>query len=359
MKVVQIFPGKVWGGAEQYILDIGRALTERGHEVAYFAQNSKAVTSRLDAEGVPYKTIAAGHFPPRESIEKLAQDLSDADVVHIHYPRFVPLVYKACKLARVRPRIVMTRHDGHRTPVNIFQRRMFKQVDAVICVSDFVRQAWHGANKWYDGSKCIVLLNSIPQSKIEVTESLRQKFNIPDDSLLMVYSGRVKESKGCEVIVKALAPLAHKNWHMVYIGATKPDDYDATLMSIARQAGIDSKIHFYGFTTQARALMAQADIGLAPSVAKEAFPLTNIEFLQSGVCLISSTSGGQAECIVDGTTACLVRPGNVDDLTATIAGLLDDPVRRKSIAQAGRQYFNQHLTFDTFLDKLLKIYRGR
>ena len=25
MKIVQIFPGKVWGGAEQYVIDLGRA----------------------------------------------------------------------------------------------------------------------------------------------------------------------------------------------------------------------------------------------------------------------------------------------------------------------------------------------
>ena len=47
MKIVHIFPGKVWGGAEQYVLDLGEALRKRGYEVSYVARPSKEVEDSL------------------------------------------------------------------------------------------------------------------------------------------------------------------------------------------------------------------------------------------------------------------------------------------------------------------------
>ena len=37
MNIVQIFPGMIWGGAEQYVLDLGLHLIEQGHNTTFVA----------------------------------------------------------------------------------------------------------------------------------------------------------------------------------------------------------------------------------------------------------------------------------------------------------------------------------
>ncbi|MDE7407869.1 MAG: glycosyltransferase family 4 protein [Muribaculaceae bacterium] len=356
MKIIQIIPGKIWGGAEQYIVDIGRGLTARGHEVTYVAHNRPAVTDQLRREGIDFITMPLKWSLDSTSARMLAEMLNGVDVIHVHNPMFVPIAIRACSMAGSNARIVMTRHDSHRTPVNIFLRRMWRRLDNVICVSDFVRRAWHGANRWYPADRCVVLHNSIPATTPQPVESLRAKYGISPDTPLLVFSGRVKKSKGCGVLIEALSHLAHKQWALVMIGACKPADYEATLTASAAKAGIADRIHFYGFTKNARDLMRQADIGVAPAVAKDSFPLTNLEFMLSGVCLVSSTSGGQPECIDDGHTGFLVKPGDVTSLVQVLEKLLDNPALRLQVAKAGQEYFIHNMDFDSFLDRLLSIY---
>ena len=57
MKILQIIPGKIWGGAEQYIVDLGRELEARGHEVTYLAYAREAVTAQLERRAIPYQTL--------------------------------------------------------------------------------------------------------------------------------------------------------------------------------------------------------------------------------------------------------------------------------------------------------------
>lgn len=356
MKILQIIPGKIWGGAEQYIVDLGRGLASRGHEVIYVAHNRPAVTNQLRREGIEFVTMPMRWSLDCKAARTLAGMLGGVDVIHVHNPMFVPIAVRACRQAGSRARIVMTRHDSHRTPVNILLRGLFRRLDTVICVSDFVRRAWHGANTWYPAERCVVLHNSIPPTPPQQVESLRAKYDIAPDVPLLIFSGRVKKSKGCGVLIDALARLADKPWALVFIGACKPSDYDARLTAVAAKAGIADRIHFYGFTKNARDLMRQADIGVAPAVAKDSFPLTNLEFMRNGVCLVSSTSGGQPECIDHGHTGFLVKPGDVESLTQVLRTLLDNPALRKQVAEAGQEYFERNMDFDSFLDRLLHIY---
>ena len=72
MKILQIIPGKIWGGAEQYIVDLGRELEARGHEVTYLAYDREAVTAQLERRAIPYRTLPFRWSLDRTSINELA-----------------------------------------------------------------------------------------------------------------------------------------------------------------------------------------------------------------------------------------------------------------------------------------------
>lgn len=361
MKILLVFPGKVWGGAEQYILDLGNALEDTGHEVIYVCRDAGTVTSRLTAAGKTFTPLPFSWSLDRKSIRQLAGIIRDsgADVVNIHSTRMVPAAILANRLAGNRARVILTHHEAHRTPANPFFRHLFRKLDRIVFVSGMARKCWQSANKWFPDEKCTVVHNSIPPFVPSPdVESLREKYSVPADTPLLVFSGRVRESKGCGDIIRALAMLADKKFALVFIGSCHPKDYSDKLMALASEAGIANRIHFYGFSAEARQLMSQADIGLSPSIVRDSFLLSNIEFQQNGVCIITTDNGGQPEYVTDRVTGLLVSPKNPVRLAEAIDLLLTDIPLRKRIGEAGKKYFNDNLSYKQFIPRILNVYSG-
>ena len=359
MNIVQVFPGKIWGGAEQYILDLGKALTARGHNVSYLSRNVEAVTGPLHRHGIDVRPLPFSHALDFKTIRELSHIMADADVIHLHDTSFViPAVIARTRIKGRKPRILLTRHDAHGTIVGPWAIPFFMQLDAIIFVSDFARRGWLRINRWVPAAKCHIILNSIPPSTSFPVENLRDKYSIAPETPLIVYSGRIKKSKGCTAIIEALSQLAELPFAMVFIGSFKNDAYGNELKNLIERYGLSERMHFYGFTDHARLLAAQADIGLAPPIAKDACPLSAIEFLMNGVCEITSTNGGQTEFVTDGETGLIVPPGDVEALASAIRRLIENPCLRKKLAESGKTYFNQEMAYDRFVDKILSVYNS-
>lgn len=352
MKIVQIFPGKVWGGAEQYILDLGHALESAGHDVIYVCRAAAPVTSRLEKEQTSY------HLYDRH----LNDIISGSDIVHIHDVSFVHTVVRAAEQCEAgKPRVVLTRHIARASKTMFWRKKYFRKLHAMYFVSSVSSRLWLGANRWMDATRCSVICNSIPDRKVAPAgdnADIRKRFNIPHDQPLLMFTGRVRKSKGCGVIVEALSTLNQYPWHMVFVGAAKPKDYIERLKKQASEAGIADRLHFTGFVEDARSLAAQADIGLQPSIVREACLLSSLEFMQLGKPVVASNNGGQTEYILDNTTGLLVSPDDVDALAQAILKLITDPGLTAQMGVAGAEEFVNNLTYNKFLDKVLRVYGG-
>ena len=165
----------------------------------------------------------------------------------------------------------------------------------MLFVSNLARSLWQGANKWMPQDKCRVVINSIPPAKTNAgkpanpsaenpakEQSLREIYNISNDTPLLIFTGRVRRSKGCAVIIDALAASKDLPFHMLFIGSCKPKDYADTLKAKASAAGIENRVSFHGFANNTRELIKEGDIGVAPSIVREACPLSPMEFMQAG-----------------------------------------------------------------------------
>lgn len=362
MNIVQIFPGKVWGGAEQYVLDLGRALEDQGHDVTYLCLDAPAVTGRLDSEGTDYTVISGGGFPHRKiSTSILRRHVGRADVVHIHDSSFVAPATNANRYCGGHARVVLTRHIARGSRVMLWNRSGYLHLHAIIFVSDIARDMWLGTNRWMPKGKCHVVHNSIPPLPVDVsdddTTDLRKLYNIDHYTPIMMFTGRVRRSKGCATIIEALAMTdTARKWAMVFVGAGKPADYPETLMKMARKHGIDNRIHFYGFTSDARSLVRQADIGLQPSIVREALGLSQLEFMQAGVPLITTDNGAQPEYVDNGRTGLLIRPDSPSELADAIGRLLRSSDLRTDIGSNAALYFDAHLAYPVFLERITDVY---
>ncbi len=357
MKILQIFPGKVWGGAEQYILDLGKALTQKGHDVCYIAKDTPAIIQRLNGT-ITFEIIPANDIFSIKTFLALKAILAShtPDIIHIHDTSFVAPTIMAVKSTGLSAKTILTRHIARHSRTNPLFRPLYRKLHSIVFVSNLAKTYWKEVNPWMPENRCIVIHNSIPDTAIATADSLRGIYSIPQNVPLLIFAGRVRKSKGCETIVRALARLKEKDFAMIFIGRCKPADYSGKIMRIASQGGIADRVFIHGFTTTPRSLMAQADIGLCPSIVREACPLSPMEFMQSGIPVISTTNGGQTEYLHNGTNALLIAPDNDAQLSEAVAQLLDDAPLRKKIGNNAQESFRKHLAYDKFISNMEMAY---
>jgi glycosyltransferase involved in cell wall biosynthesis len=75
-----------------------------------------------------------------------------------------------------------------------------------------------------------------------------------------------------------------------------------------------------------------------------------------GVAVVGTRVGGIPETISHQRTGLLVNPGQPVALAAAIGCLLEDPIRRRHLAQAGRKQCAQRFGIDSHARQLMAIY---
>jgi glycosyltransferase involved in cell wall biosynthesis len=71
--------------------------------------------------------------------------------------------------------------------------------------------------------------------------------------------------------------------------------------------------------------------------------------------VIATRRPGLAEYVIEGETALLVEPGNVEEMTTAIASLWDDPDRAEQMGKAGRRLMEESFTIDRWLDRVEEL----
>jgi UDP-glucose:(glucosyl)LPS alpha-1,2-glucosyltransferase len=157
---------------------------------------------------------------------------------------------------------------------------------------------------------------------------------------LILFAGRVVPEKGPDVFVAACGAVLPKltGWRAELVGADRfrVDSPDTAFTKSVRAEAARAGIRATGYRDHAFVLhaMARAAIVVVPSRWQEPFGLVALEAIASGAALICSPRGGLRE--VAGDAALYADPDDPPAVAAAIRALADDPVRRGSMAQAGR-----------------------
>jgi glycosyltransferase involved in cell wall biosynthesis len=159
---------------------------------------------------------------------------------------------------------------------------------------------------------------------VEEKSDLRNRLNIPNESFLLLYTGRIVTDKGVNELISAYDTLSktHSHIHLLLVG-----DYENALDPIHThtQAVIHNHphIHAVAFQSDIRPYFCIADLLLLPSY-REGLPNVLIEAGSCGLPLIATNINGCNEVIIEGENGLLIPPKDVIALTNAIQKLLDD-----------------------------------
>lgn len=140
-------------------------------------------------------------------------------------------------------------------------------------------------------------------------------------SLLCV--GTLTPRKGHLVLLQALALLEDLDWHLKIVGSAVWDpDHARLIEAMIDEAELSTKVTLIGEQDEAGldALYHQADLFVLAS-HHEGYGMVLAEALARGLPIVSTTAGAIPDTVPEGT-GCLVPPGDVDALAASLRDVL-------------------------------------
>lgn len=275
-------------------------------------------------------------------------------VVHVHGFRMGFLALAARRLAGRRDiRIVCTSHKVRKGRKSFLFRRIYRNLDAMIFVSQLARNrfesAWYASDFPYDRTKSTVLIESLNIPDIAPKQKERR------GPVTAMFHGPVVEGKGLETLIDALSMVKPVRLRMRIVGSGNPDYVDRIRMR-AQARGVMEMIDWHKHTDDPMSLIESCDFGVLPSVTEEACGLANLEYMASGRAQICTSNGAQSEYLTDGREALLVPPGNASALADAIRKLASDVELRERMGELAYHSYHDTLTWRLFAPRLEKIY---
>ena len=348
----------MWSGVERYALDICTHCREKGDEVLVITRDARAVDDVFRRHGIEVRFAPLGGFLSYHAVKGICDVLSEsrlATAVHCHSTRdaFAALTARRL-LGRHDIRVVLTRHYVRRAGRSPFHRFVYRNVDHMVFVSQKAKEkffsSWHWKGR-YDEKEinASVIHNSL---NIELTPTVPEPEKGP---VTAMYLGRLAPDKGLEELIDALAILKGKKLRLRIVGTGHPDYVDS-LRRRALTAGVMHSIDWPRHKENTEHYIRMSHFGVLPSVAPEAYGMSNIEFMKEGRPIICSDNGAQPEYITQGKEGILIPPHDAERLAWEMQRLALSADLRRQIGMAARQRFERELAWNQFIGRLYPLY---
>ena len=200
-------------------------------------------------------------------------------------------------------------------------------------------------------SKC----ENLPESKIDVIkngihlnqfggivskESFRKSFAIPDDDYIIgIVANLNRHVKRIDVFInmalEVLKVIPNVSFQIVGDGHLRHK-----LEQLAARLDISNKIFFMGRKKEIYSIIENWDIGVLSSDS-EGFSNAILEYMEVGLPVVATNTGGNSEVIEEGVNGVLVSPGDYKLMAEKICRLLQDNKKRLEMGKNAKSLIRQ------------------
>lgn len=376
------------------ISGVGALVWELAHRLGPAGHHVRVLTRQAPADD-PYAVGTGGGkmgYPFRAALRFLSLARRERyDLVHVHESDgvFVVLAWWLCRLLRLAPgraRLVSTLQvsyrrerlcvrpisDGEksvseptgderkfarfRAPAHaLFGRIIARLSDALVAPSRVTRGE---LVEDYGGRDVYVIENGIDPSIVAYDESRHGGDASQNESVTILYVGRLRTRKAVAVLLEAFRRLLDEGSaaELVVIGGGEQ------LEELHRRAGalaLGEACRFLGPLPRAEVVgwYARADVYCLPSIY-EGFPVAILEAMAAGLPVVSTTVSGIPEAVEHGETGLLVPPEDAAALADALLQMVEDGSLRRSMGLAGRRRVVEHFTIDAIADRYLSLWHN-
>jgi len=171
----------------------------------------------------------------------------------------------------------------------------------------------------------------------QIRKIFREKYSIPDSTIVYVFLGRLNKDKGVLDLVEAFFELnkSYSDSKLFFIGADE-EEIELTVKS----KFCSDNIIFTGYTNEPYKILQIADVFCFPSY-REGFGTSVIEASMLKIPVICSDTYGLRDTMIDKVTGLRHQVGNINDLRHKMQQLYEDPSLRQLLGSNGFDYVSK------------------
>jgi glycosyltransferase involved in cell wall biosynthesis len=343
LRIIHSEAATSFGGQEHRVFKEMVAMRERGHYLEAVCQSDAELTQRLREAGFVVHTLDMdGAFNIVRDVFALKKILRAGrfDVLNTHSRQDTLIAATAGRLAKV-PLIVRTRHLA--SPVGSLLSYTWLP-HRVTTVSHYVRRQLIGRGVPAEHVQAIytpvVLTPRLEHS------TLRDELELSADAILVGCVAVLRPDKGHLELINAMLPLlrTRPKLHLVLAGGGS-SGFEQLQAHIAH-SDVSDRIHMLGTRRDVPNVLAGLDI-FCLATRQEAMGTAFLEAAASGLPVIGTDVGGVCEMMRPGETGLLVPLDDAQALQHALIQLIDSPVLRTKMGQAGYQRVHTEGIFTT------------
>jgi glycosyltransferase involved in cell wall biosynthesis len=189
-------------------------------------------------------------------------------------------------------------------------------------------------------------------------EEMRRAHGLPESARIAMYTGRLVRYKGLPSLLRVWERIAasHPAAHLVLVGGGSEDIHncEAELHSFVNERGLKARITFTGPIESVADVLRAADLFVFPT-EEEAFGLSALEAMASGLAVVSTRTGGLADFVCEENGAVVVEAADDQSLHDGIVRVLDDADFAAELGTRGRRVAVEHYSLASVRDRYLEL----
>jgi len=326
------------GGTEKQVAMLAKGLKARGQSVDIFVlEKSGALVAQVEQAGIG--VIDGGYrsyfSAPVKLIALLLCEVKlvwfllrhRPDVVHGFLPPATFFSALAARLTFIRLSVISKRALGthqDRTPALKWLDRRANEMAHIVTANSRAVARDTEARDGYAASRIVVIPNGLDFAGIDearfMREDARNELGLSEDDIAIVMVANLIPYKGHSDLIQAFSPItSNRQLKMFFVG--RDDGVGPSLMSLANKLGVARRIIMLGQRDDVPFLLSAMDIGVMAS-DQEGLSNAVLEKLASGLPVVATDIGGNAEAL-EGMPGCvLVRAHDPDDLARGISSVI-------------------------------------
>lgn len=375
MKILHVVESLDVGGAEHMVVGLSRLQTANGHAVSIaclFREGQLArCARRAGADVVDLGKRAGLDFGAVLRLRKWLR-IKNPEVLHSHNPA-AHYYAVAAALGLGTRRVINTRHgmgsEGAGERRELLFRVAMRRTDCAVAVCEAARKSF--VDRGYIAEdKAVTIPNGIDLNRFARGEELAKRMllaslSVSGSPLVFGSVGRLSAVKDQVTMLRAFHKFVQQLTNVtVGLGPTAilviagNGEESGVLEHERNLLGLDESVFLLGQRDDIPHLLAGFDAFVLSS-RSEGYSLALVEAAATGLPIVATDVGGNAEIVQDEVTGLLVPPGSPDAMAAAMRRLFDNANERLEMGATGRRWAQENGSIEAMYERYMALYQGR
>lgn len=347
------------GGTEKLSALLADGFINTGNECCVMVLNDKLDSTKLIHSKKVIVEYAFHRYPMHfnyNKVRRVIRKFSPEIILCQNLFSYISVKIAAINISRIPIFIVLHYTYNYAFKDEMFDRIYFFLVrnskDRIICIYD--QQRKHFSEKHNIPIRRFSLIyNGIDIEHFHPKKSLQPNSNI----LRIVHIGNMKIEKDQLTLLRAIKILnmLNPNWELEFIGRD-----EAGLMmqfnSFIAKNNLEDKVKFHKNVSDPAGILRNSDVFVMSSIS-EAFPVSALEAMASGIPCILTNVGGCKEIVDDGENGYILPPYNSEAIAEKLLFLAQHRNVLNHMAKKAREKAEREYSCKKMVERYLSVFR--